>query len=132
MLSSDTTKQVWFINLLFSIANCVRLILFGGIHNSLRLWARRNEIIPYGSIMINDEMVQSECITWERRSLAIHFGDHIMFTNTILILSDTISINIILQAAWNFYDNQKSTSNSFSKDEQLAWNEQKKNVKPEK
>ena len=54
-----------------------------------------------------------------------------MFANT-LILSDTISINIILQAAWNFYDNQKSTSSSFSKDEQLAWNEQKKNVKPEK
>lgn len=81
--------------------------------------------------MINDEMVQSECIIWERRSWAIHFGDHIMFANT-LILSDTISINIILQAAWNFYDNQKSTSSSFSKDEQLAWNEQKKNVKPEK
>jgi hypothetical protein len=30
------------------------------------------------------------------------------------------------QAAWNCYDNQKNTSESFSKAEQESWNAQKK------
>jgi len=29
-------------------------------------------------------------------------------------------------AAWNYYDNQKNTADSFSKEEQESWNTQKK------
>ena len=36
------------------------------------------------------------------------------------------------QAAWNYYDNQKNTSDSFSKEEQEAWNTQKKASADEK
>ena len=40
----------------------------------------------------------------------------------------TINIYINHQAAWNYYDNQTSTSDSFSKEEQESWNSQKKNA----
>jgi len=31
-----------------------------------------------------------------------------------------------MQAAWNYYDSQKNTADSFSKEEQESWNTQKK------
>ena len=68
-------------------------------------------------------MIQTEYC----RDNAEQFSKHVCLHNILFLI-----LQINLQAAWNYYDNQKSTSNSFSKEEQLAWNEQKKNAKPEK
>eukprot|EP00986_Skeletonema_menzelii_P019252 scaffold27348_cov234-Skeletonema_menzelii.AAC.2 len=35
-----------------------------------------------------------------------------------------VAIGVV--AAWNYYDNQKNTADSFSKEEQESWNTQKK------
>ena len=35
-----------------------------------------------------------------------------------------VAIGVV--AAWNYYDSQKNTSDSFSKEEQESWNTQKK------
>jgi len=35
-------------------------------------------------------------------------------------------------AAWNYYDNQKNTADSFSKEEQESWNTQKKTASTKK
>ena len=33
------------------------------------------------------------------------------------------------QAAWNYYDNQKNTSTTFTKEEREVWNDEHKNKK---
>ncbi len=42
------------------------------------------------------------------------------------------TININKKAAWNYYDNQKNTSEAFSKEEQDSWNKQKKDASDKK
>ncbi|KAL9182916.1 hypothetical protein ACHAXT_004195 [Thalassiosira profunda] len=34
------------------------------------------------------------------------------------------------RAAWNYYDNQQNTADSFSKEEQASWNAEKKKKAP--
>jgi hypothetical protein len=43
-----------------------------------------------------------------------------------LLIHTSVYVLYAIQAAWNYYDSQKNTSDSFSEEEQESWNKQKK------